>query len=141
MKTNFLRRILRRRGFLLQETTMAILLVTAVMAATAQLLHGVTQQRRSEEYRALAVLETANVLEDLMARSWSELTAPDLRHDLSPLCRSRLPDARLRLSVEPESAADTRRIRVVIDWQSPTGQRSRAVQLVAWRTNVAEVSP
>lgn len=121
---------------------MAILIVTAVIAGACQLLQLVAAQRRAAEYRALASLETANVMEDLLCRSWMELTPQAPRVQLSQTTRERLPSPQLRINVASEAGdPSSRRITVEIDWQASDGRRGQPLRLVAWRYQPVEVSP
>jgi hypothetical protein len=136
------RRQQRRKGFLLHETIMAIVVVTAVIVGACQLLQLVAAQRRTAEYRAIAVLETANVMEDLLSRRWDELTPEATDIELSPLCRERLPAPEMRIDLASENGdANSRRIRVEMDWQNSSGQRGQPIRLVAWRYRSMEVRP
>ncbi len=118
---------------------MAILIVTAVIAGACQLLQLVATQRRAAEYRALALSEASNVMEDLLSRSWSELAAKTPEIALSQTCRERLPSPQMRIDIAPEdSDASSRRISVEIVWQTSV---SRPVRLVAWRYQPMEAQP
>ena len=81
---------------------MALVLLGAAAALMAQTLGGVAQQRRAADQQSLALQEAANLMEQLFAIPYAELTperAADLR--LSELARHQLPGARLDVAVTP----------------------------------------
>lgn len=144
-----------RGGYLLLEVAAATLLLTAVMMMTAGAVRLRLATGRHAQQQQLALEEANNLLERLTAAS-SQLTntsgappageapvASDIPQ-LSATALAALPDAKLRVTVDDEQFG-LRRIRVEIDWQLRSGQRSRAVRLVGWapaaRSNSTESAP
>ena len=132
----------RRRGFILQETLMAILVVMAVTTAACQLLYLIGNQRRTSGYRTIAEFETANAMELVLSRNWTELSPGSLELQMSRYCQEQLPDPELRIDVVSDDAnAGSRRIEVELDWAISDDQRSKPARLVAWRYPPGEVQP
>jgi hypothetical protein len=112
---------------------MAIALALVVVAGVAQLLTRVAQQRCMQQQRATAIREVGNLMEELVARPWSELAGERVPAvTLSESCRRDLPDAELRLNVVGEDET-SQRIHVRLDWRLVSGRRSEPVRLVGWR--------
>lgn len=133
----------RRHGSILVEALMAVVIATSVIVGATQLLLVAANQRRSAEQWLLATREAGNLMEDLMTRSWMELSAPAQREpELSPLCRERLPEAQAQIEVFPEVDSErVLRISVEIQWRSGMRAHRETVRLVAWRYRPAEAMP
>lgn len=136
----------RRRasdGATVVEAIVAMTVALAVLATVGQLLGLAIGQRRAATQRAVAVREAGNLMEELMAWPWAEITPDKLEQvPLSESCRQILPGARLQLkaSAEGEPAA-AQRISIRIDWQDTAGQRGEPVRLAAWRYPDEEPKP
>jgi hypothetical protein len=132
-----------RRGAMLLETTVAMVILLVAMLAVAQTVATVAVQRRVAEQRALATQEAANLMERVYSLPWDEATEDKISEmQLSETCRQRLPDARLGVVVE--SAGERvpgREIRIEIDWQDRAGRRSAPVRLTAWKYAQQEANP
>jgi ribose 1,5-bisphosphokinase PhnN len=109
----------------------------------AQMLGGVARQRRAADQQAMALQETANLMEQLFEMPYAELTserAADL--SLSELARHQLPGARLEIAVTPsadEPAA--KEVRVALRWLDRSGQYGVPLQLTAWRHQTERSGP
>jgi len=114
---------------------MAVVLLAVVFVAVSQLLAVAGRQRREAQWRRLATLEAANLLERVAARPWDELTTEGLASlTLSEQVTGRLPDPRLRIDTQPSPGPpESKRIRVRLDWINLAGDRGAPVVLVAWR--------
>ncbi|MBX9788729.1 MAG: hypothetical protein K2Y37_07415 [Pirellulales bacterium] len=131
-----------RRGYLILEVATATLLLATMMfvVAGAVRLRLVTQ--RHAQQRQLALEAANNVLERMTAKGSSpastdavgaiDAAEPGTVVQLSDSVRAALPDAQLRVAVE-DAEFGLNRVSVEIEWQLPSGQRSRAVRLVGWR--------
>ncbi len=130
-------------GLAVIEAIVGLVISLAVLATMAHLLALAASQRRVTEQRAVAVREAGNLMEQVMARPWTELASEKLGQlALSESCRQRLPDARLRVEATAEGEpASAQQIRIRIDWQDRAGQRVEPVQLVAWRYAAEEPKP
>lgn len=137
------------------EVAAATLLLTAVMMMTAGAVRLRLATGRHAQQQQLALEEANNLLERLtagpplasIARGASpagEAPAASDTPQLSAAALAALPDAKLRVTFDDDQLG-LRRIRVEIDWQLGSGQRSRAVTLVGWapaaRSNSAESAP
>ena len=71
----------RTRAFTITECLVALVLLAAAAALMAQMLGGVAQQRRAADQQSLALQETANLMEQLFAMPYAELT-PERAADL-----------------------------------------------------------
>jgi len=125
------------------EAIVGLVIAVAVLAAVAQLLALASQQRRVAAQRAVAVRESGNLMEDLMSRPWTDVTAEKLAAaTLSETCQRSLPGGRLQVDVAAEGEpAAAKRIAIRIDWQNPAGQRGEPVRLTAWRYPDQEAKP
>lgn len=124
-----------RRGSMLLETTVAIIILAAAIVAVAHTVAVVSVQRQSAERQALATEEAANLMERIYAWPVDEITAEKVaKLKLSPICRERLPEATLEVAVESTSGdPPARRIAVEIEWTEHGGVRGRPVRLTAWK--------
>ncbi len=124
-----------QRGFTITECLVALVLLGAAAALLAQTLGGVAHQRRAADRQSLALQETANLMEQLFAIPYAELTpqrAAEL--GLSELARQQLPGARLEVSVAPTSDDPSgKEVRVSLHWHDRSGRNGTPLQLTAWR--------
>ena len=124
----------RERGSIIHEAAMAIVMATAVIAGTVQALAFISHQRRDVDRRSTAIREAGNLLEEIAARPWSELTEAELSAlALSDECNATLREPRLRITVAPEPAGAGKHISVAIDWLTGTGERAMPLRVGAWR--------
>ena len=125
----------RRRGFNLTEVIVACAIAVVAMMGIAQLMYQVARQYRVVEGRNLVALEAANIMEDLMSRSWEEIAADEVPVvELSPACLQAAPDAELKIDIQQgPDEAEARRITVTIQWLTHVGQPTDPIQLVAWK--------
>jgi hypothetical protein len=123
-----------QRGTITHEATMAIVIATAVIAGTAQVLAVISHQRRDVDRRSAAVREAGNLMEEIAARPWNKVTDEELAAlALSDECRTVLREPRLRIEVTPEPTGAGKHIRVEIDWLTGQDQRALPLRLAAWR--------
>jgi hypothetical protein len=125
------------------EAIVALVIAMAVLATVGQLLALAGGQRRAALQRAAAVREAGNLMEEVLARPWAELTPDKLAQmPLSESCRQSLPGVRLQLEATAEGEPTAaQRISIRIDWQDTAGQRGEPVRLVAWRYADEEPKP
>lgn len=130
-------------GMAVVEAIVAMVIALAVLATVGQLLALAAGQRRAALQRAAAVREAGNLMEQVMARPWAEITPDKLAQlPLPESCRQSLPGVRLQLEATAEGEpADAKRISIRIDWQDRAGQRVVPVRLVAWRYPDEEPKP
>lgn len=132
-----------RRGLTMTEMIVTIALTSVAMAGGVKIMAVASRECSAVDCRRLASLEAGNILEQVMARPWDEMAPGQLANlALSDACGQTLPDARLRVAVDPEPTdANARRITVEIDWQTAAARRAVPVRLVAWRYVNAEARP
>jgi len=128
-------RIATRRGSILLETTVAIIILGAAMVAVAHTVAATAVQRQSAERQTLATQEAANLMERIYVLSVDEITAEKVSElRLSPSCHDRLPDAKLDITVESATQEPlSKKIGIQIEWTGHGGIRSQPVRLTAWK--------
>ncbi|MCA9121651.1 MAG: hypothetical protein H6822_36345 [Planctomycetaceae bacterium] len=134
MKTKYHSAKRCNHGTITHEATIAIVLATAVILGTAQTLAFISHQRRDVDRRILASREAGNLMEQVTAKPWDQITTDTLAElALSEECATSLPEARLQVSVA--SAADSigKQITLEIDWVTMPDQRVVPLRLIAWR--------
>jgi Tfp pilus assembly protein PilV len=133
----------RRDGLSMTEMVVTVAITTVAMVGGVQIMSLASRQCRMVEDRRLACLEAGNIMEQIMARPWEEITPGDVSaFELSEACRQTLPDARLRVEIEAEATdPGARRITIEIDWQANALRRGEPVRLVAWRYLNKEARP
>ena len=126
---------MKRRGFSITESLLALAVAGAATVLMAQLLTALGNQRRACEQRRVALSEVANRLEQAALVPWDELTQQRLEQTpLPPATSECLPSAMLTASVTEESGAPAgRRIVIELSWVNRAGERLPGVSLAAWR--------
>ena len=143
-------RRLRNRGLIAHEAAIALVLTGAILVSVVQFLAFSAQQSRTRHQRLAATREAANLMEQLMARSWDQLTPASVSGiELSAGCQETLPDAQLEISIADQADApaspvtatvnDTRigggvkQLHITSAWHQASGNREAPVHLVAWK--------
>lgn len=123
-----------RGGSLLVESALALMMLVMAMTLTVQILAAAAAGRRAAEKRDRAVIEVANLMEQITARPFDQAT-PELAKSipLSEGSRRSLPGAELKVAVA-DSAQDARRIAIQLRWRARSGEWESPVVLVAWIT-------
>ncbi|MDA1051499.1 MAG: hypothetical protein O3C40_13605 [Planctomycetota bacterium] len=128
-----------QRGTITHEATMAIVLATAVIVGTAQTLAFISHQRRDIDRQSIAIREAGNLLEEIAARPWNDITKENLATlALSDDCNAVLREPRLSITVDSEPAGSGKHISVEIDWLTGPGQRALPLRVAAWRYPTGE---
>ncbi len=126
-----------RRGFSLIEALAATAVLTSLIAAWLPLQHVTARLRRAAQWRQVAQFEAAGVLERLAAWPPADLTPEKVAGiELSDEARSILPNANLRVEVQPVANGEVPGVRVIvrITWNEPSADlKPQQVELVAWR--------
>jgi hypothetical protein len=126
----------RRRGSLLVEVAMAAVLLMIAMTLTIKVLGLVALERRASERRQRALIEVANLMEQMTAPPFDDVT-PELarRLALSPSARQSLPDSKLAVDVadgEPGPGRSAKQIAISLRWRGPDGEWMAPVRLTSW---------
>jgi Tfp pilus assembly protein PilE len=126
---------MKRRGFLLTEMIVAVVLLMALTMLCVKYFSVTATQRKALDQRQTALHEAANIMERLGVKPWDELTAEKLSEiSLSPELKSALPEGEIKIELADENAKPTaKRITITIRWQDQSGQWTQPVRLVAWR--------
>jgi hypothetical protein len=125
-----------RRGSFLAEAAIATVMLMIAMTLTVKVVGWVALERRSAERRERALLEVSNVMEQITANSFDDVT-PELARSmtLSPAARRSLPGAELHVTVEPSDVGPRRsakRIAIVLRWPGRSGIWEAPVRLASW---------
>jgi len=125
---------LRRRGYLLIELGIAVVILGSLMTVVATMLIHASHWRRESQNRALAALEASSLLEQCVGLPRSEVT----QEKLTALAQARqaealLPDESVDVSLQDAlGAAKGQRIAVEIRWKTPTGNPQGPLRLATW---------
>lgn len=129
-----------RRGMVLTELIVAGALVGTMLLVCLQLLAAALAQRQVTDQRQFALLELSNVMEQVTARPWAELTTAGLSQERpSPSVDSQLPGAELKIEVSTSAdQPEAKRITAAIRWQGRNGQPLAPVTLTTWRYKITD---
>jgi hypothetical protein len=124
-----------RRGSLLLETTVAIVILAVAIVAVAHTMAVLSVQRQSAERQTLAMQEAANLMERIYVLPVDEITTEKVATlKLPAACRQRLPGAKLGVAVESlDQDPPAKRISIEIEWTGHGGVRSRPIRVTAWK--------
>ena len=111
---------------------MALGMVAVAMMLVAQLGHWSMRQRARSATRAAALELAANIMEQVQAQPWAEITPQwAAERQISPAMIRLLPGGKLSVTTEPvDSLPYTKRVIVDVRWEHPEGFESRPVRLV-----------
>lgn len=122
-----------RRGTLLVEVIVSLVLLAAVFRLLVPTLGVVQKQRRYAVQRQTALDEASNVLESVSSWPWEQLTRERLDTlKVSDSARRLLPDAEIRTSLMESEAPSARQIMLEIQWRDQAGNRVAPVRLACW---------
>ncbi len=121
-----------RRGSMLLEAMVALVLLSAAFIIVGQMHGFVLAQDQVAAHRQLAVDEAANQLERVSALPWQDLTSEKLNSfTLHEETTRSLQHARLEFKVTDLASPRGKQVQVTVSWQEGNG--SQAVHLTAWR--------
>jgi Tfp pilus assembly protein PilV len=124
----------QRAGTTIFEVIVAVMLLSAGLAITGQVIHTASLLRRENERRQCALQEAVNAFQQLRAKPWSELSAEEPpRLSLSSAGQRQLPQAKLTLHIVDDDQADARQFVVEVNWRLRSGQSASPVRLSGWR--------
>jgi type II secretory pathway pseudopilin PulG len=132
--------MMTRRGMMMVELAVAGVLVGTLLVVGLQLLSAAMAQRRVADQRQCALLELGNLMEQIAARPWTELTTAALaRERLSPSAVAQLPGAELKIEVSaPAHEPHAKRLTAALRWQGRSGQLLPPVTLTTWRYKIID---
>lgn len=135
----------RRRGTVVHEAAIAMILVAAILTSVVQILAISARQSRARHLRLTATGEAGNLMEQLMARSWEQLTPEAVAAiQLSADCQTILPDPRLKIEITPSddiSGGRAKQLAIEIAWRDASGSDAAPIHLVAWKYPRPETDP
>ena len=122
------------------EAAVAGAIVGALLVVCLQLLSAAAAQRRAADQRQCALLELGNVMEQVAARPWAELTTAALSQEKpSPSANSQLPGAELKIEVFAlADQPNAKRITAALRWQDRSGRLLVPVTLTTWRYKIID---
>jgi hypothetical protein len=135
----------RRAAFTVAELVIALMLLGTATAVMLPLMVSAAAQRRAAEQRQLGLLEAENLLDELLARPWHEVTLEALSRtarESDPAGASRwLPGLERQVTVidRPEDAA--RLITVQVRWRNRAGDFAAPIRVTAWKFPAPEETP
>jgi hypothetical protein len=123
---------------MLAELAMAIVLLVIAMTLVIKVLSWAAHERRVADRRERAVLEVANLMEQITAHPMEEVT-PEMARGLtlSEAARQSLPDAQLGVEVASGAVNGVRelpakRIAIRLRWRGSGGEWETPVRLSSW---------
>jgi hypothetical protein len=123
----------RHRGTLVHEAAITIALAAVILASVVQVLAVSAQQSRLQHERLTATHEASNLMEQLMARSWEQLTPETVASiELSETCQAILPSAQLAIDVADDGDG-AKQLNIEIAWRQTSDKPAAPVHLVAWK--------
>jgi len=127
-----------RRGMMMIELAVAGALVGTLLVVCLQLLTAALAQRRAADQQQCAVVELGNVMEQIAARPWANLTTAALSQEqLSPSADNQLPGAELKIEVvESADQPNAKRITAALRWKDRSGQFLAPMTLTTWRYKI-----
>ena len=128
----------RRRGVSLDEVLVTGLLLGAAFTTMVPLLGWLVAERRAADQQQWALQEVSNVLERLTVLPAEERTPEAVgKIELSPAARSRLPEAKLKVTVAaPEAGSPLERVTAELRWTARGGVPATPVRLTTWLSPV-----
>lgn len=128
------------RGTVVHEAAIAIVLAGAMLACAAQLMTLSARQNRSQQQRIAATREVANVMEQLMARSWEQITPETAAAvELSADCQAALPNPELAIEIAAQDDG-AKQLNIKVSWKHTNGHYDAPVHLVAWKYPLSETT-
>ncbi len=126
----------RRPAFTVIELTAAAILAAALLAMTLTYVGQASRARHTLQTRARAVEMADNLMEQLFAWRYDELTKDNIaawRESESFSSNHRKLDARIVLSDADHETLAATQILIEVSWKDHSGQQPQPVRLTAWR--------
>ena len=131
---------MKRRGVLLLEAIAAGVVLGALLVICVQMLSAAVLQRRAAAQRQWANLELSNILEQICARPWADLTAEAVaKEQLSPSASAELPGAELKVEVSIDAKdPSAKHLTAALRWPDRSGQLGSPVTLSTWKYKITD---
>jgi hypothetical protein len=128
---------------MLLEVIVAGSLLGTLLLICLQLLGAAADQHRAADVRQCAILELGNVVEQVMARPWAELTeAAAGQEKLAPSAQRQLPGAELKIAVVTEAKdPSAKRVTATLRWQDAKGKYVAPLSVTTWKYKIADGLP
>lgn len=124
-----------RAAFTLFELAISAILLAAVMVSAIPALSWIVRVRQSAERRQAATLEVGNLMEQVAALPWEEITAERLAAvRLTEPVSQHLPAAELKVTVSiVETDPDAKRVFIELRWHESRAESApTSIRLAAW---------
>ena len=139
---------LARRGSLMAEVVVALLLLTAMISIVARLAVNLSRQQATRHAHATARQEAANLMAQAFAVPWERLEEEELAGlPLSATARQHLAGVEQQITVETRTEAgeplplEVKEVVVELSWNAAAQGTRQQVTLAARRHRAAEESP
>ncbi len=125
---------------MLIELAVAGALLGTLLVVCLQLVSAALAQRRAADQRQCALVELGNVMEQVTARPWAELTTARLSQErLPPSAERQLPGAQLKIEVFTSAdQPNAKRITAALRWPDRSGRLLAPVTLTTWRYKILD---
>jgi|SRR5579863_429201 len=121
-----------RSGSLVIELMVTGALLAIVTASVIPTLGWLVRQRKFNQERQAATLEVGNLMEQLTALDWNELTPERVEQfQLSEPLQNQLSEPRLLITVDGDSDA-AKHVLIQLSWELGPGRAAPPVRLAAW---------
>lgn len=123
----------RRRGALLLEVMISVVLLGLLLSVTAPILKSVSESRRLADQRRVALLELSNLMEQVASWPRERVTADEIaKLTLSDATKAALPEVKVTSKATPQGEPPgLMKIELVIDWSQPLAG-AKPVRLTSW---------
>jgi Tfp pilus assembly protein PilV len=126
----------QRRGSLLVEVAMAVVMLVIAMTLTVKVLGWVAMERRASDRRQWAAQEVCNVMERVTARPFDTVSQGSVGDiTLSAQARQMLPGGELKIEVvedDPTGGKGSKRVSVQLRWHDRSGGWDAPARLTSW---------
>jgi len=122
-----------RDGFTVIELLAATALLGVVVVTFAPLMAWINAERQAAYQRQVALEEACNVLERISTAPWEAVDKERIEtFEISSVGAKLLRDHRLVLSIDEKTEPVSKRLSLVLDWKSRSGERVAPVRLTTW---------
>jgi hypothetical protein len=120
---------------MLVELAVAGVVTGTLLLVCVPLISGTLAQRKSIDRRQIALFELENVMENVTARDWDDLTPSILgKIEIAAWAKRQLPGAELKIDVSQVSEKPIgKRITAAIHWTDSGGRPIAPISLTTWR--------